>query len=309
MSERGWSLARAAALAGAVALTAPVSPLVLVAVAVAVQLLAFRRGEVLSLLLAALLLAGTFAGAVGSPDPIWYAERGWALLVAGGFVGATVLWDRADTAARGVVAVGVGAAGALLVGAVRPGLLTELDWWIEQDLSSAALAATEVMGRLGMEAGLGEGGYLRALEWQHLLYPAFLGLASVAALAVGRFVVERLDGRTEVPGPFREFRFDDHLAWVLLAGLLLAAAPAGEQLARLGGNAALFVGGLYLLRGFAVLFWVGAATVTSAWTAALWIVAGMLLYPVAVLTALALGLGDSWLDVRRRLVALVEGGR
>lgn len=307
MSARGWSLARATLLAVAVALTAPVSALVLVAVAVAVQLLAFRRRDWVSLLLAAALLAAIFAGAGGSTDPLWYAERGWALLVTGAFVAATVLWDGVDTTTRGVAAVGVGVAAAVLVGAVRPGLLAELDWWVEQDLSSAALTAAEVLSRLGIEAGTGGAGYLQALDWQILLYPAFLALASVAALGIGRFVVERLSGTTSVPGPFREFRFDDQLVWVLLAGLLLAASPAGEHVVRLGENTVLFLGGLYLLRGIAVLFWVGAATVTSAWTAALWIVAGMLLYPVAVLTALALGLGDAWLDVRRRLATLIGG--
>lgn len=309
MSERGWSLLRAGTLAGAVVVTAPVSPLVLVAVPAAVQLLAFRRHEVLALVLAGVLLALTFADVGAASGPLWYAERGWALLVGGGFVAATALWERAGLTARAVTAVGVAAAAVALVGLLRPGLLTELDWWVERELSTAAMAAAELLSAVGVGGTVRGEGYLRALEWQHLLYPAFLALASVASLAVGRFVVERMSGRERILGPFREFRFEDRLVWVLVAGLALLLVPADAGIVRLGENAVLFMGGLYLLRGLAVLFWVGAATLTSGWTAALWIVAGLALYPVAVLTALALGLGDTWLDVRRRLAGLLAGDR
>lgn len=309
MTERGWSLLRAGTLTAAVVVTAPISPLVLVAVPAAVQLLAFRRDDVLSLVLAGGLLAFTFAGAGASPDPLWYAERGWALLVGGGFVAATAVWRRAGLTGRSVAAVGMAASAVAAVGLLQPGLLTELDWWVERELATAAMAAAELMSAVGMGGAVRETGYLRALEWQHLLYPAFLALASVASLAVGRFVVERMSGREEALGPFREFRFEDRLVWVLVAGLALVLAPADPGIVRLGENAVLFMGGLYLLRGVAVLFWVGAATVTSGWSAALWIVAGLALYPVAVLTALALGLGDTWLDVRRRLAGLLTGDR
>ncbi len=309
MSERGWSLLRAVALAGAVVLAAPVSPVALVAVPGAVQLLAFGRRDVPTIALAGLLLALAFALPAGSHDPLWYAERGWALLLGGGFVGATALWERLDATARAVAAVGVAAGAVLLTGLVRPGLVAELDWWIERELSAAAMSAAGLMSATGM-AGAAEGaGYLRALEWQHLLYPALLALASVAALGVGRFLVGRMSGRETVPGPFRDFRFEDRLVWVLVAGLALLLAPAGETVGRLGENAVLFMGGLYLLRGTAVLFWVGAATVTSAWMAAVWILAGLALYPLAALAALALGLGDTWMDVRGRLAGLVAGER
>lgn len=309
MTERGWGLLRAGALAGAVVLMAPVSPLVLVAVPAAVQLLAFRRGDLVSVAVAGLLLALAFAGAGPSADPLWYAERGWALLLGGGFVAATALAEEVGPTARAVVAVGVAAGAVLATGLLRPDLVAELDWWVERELSAAALSAADLMSAAGMGGVLDDGGYLRALRWQHLLYPAFLALASVAALGVGRFLVDRLSGRAKVPGPFRDFRFEDRLVWVLVAGLALLLAPAGEELARVGENAVLFMGGLYLLRGTAVLFWVGAATVTSGWMAALWIVAALALYPVAALAALVLGLGDTWLDVRRRLASLVAGGR
>ena len=309
MSERGWGLLRAGALAAAVALTAPVSPVVLVAVPAAVQLLAFRREDLLSVAVAGGLLALVFAGAGPAADPLWYAERGWALLLGGGFVVATALSEEVGPTARAVAAVGVAGAGVLVTGLLRPDLVAELDWWVERELSTAALSAVDLMSAAGMGGVLDDGGYLRALRWQHLLYPAFLALASVASLGVGRFVVDRLSGRAGVPAPFREFRFEDRLVWILVAGLALLLAPAGEELARLGENAVVFMGGLYLLRGTAVLFWVGAATVSSGWMAALWIAAGLALYPVAALTALALGLGDTWLDVRHRLTVLVTGGR
>lgn len=310
MSERGWSLLRAAGLAGVVVLTAPVSPVVLVAVPAAVQLLAFRGRDVSSLAVAAVLLALAFVAPGAPGDPLWYAERGWALLVGGGFVTATVLLERAGPTARSVVGVALASGAVALTGLLRPELLAELDWWLERELATAAMSAAGLISALGGAAADGDGAYyLRALRWQQLLYPALLGLASVASLGVGRYLVERLSGREEALGPFREFRFEDRLVWILVAGLAMVLAPVGEEVARLGGNTVLFMGGLYLLRGAAVLFWVGAATVTSGWMAALWIVAALALYPVAALTALALGLGDTWLDMRGRLAGLLAGDR
>lgn len=309
MSERGWSLLRAAGLAGAVILTAPVSPVVLVAVTAAVQLAAFRARDASSLAVAAALLALAFVVPGAPGDPLWYAERGWALLVGGGFVAATLLLERAGPTARSVAGVALASGAVALVGLVRPALLAELDWWVERELATAAMSAAGLLSALGGGAADGGGYYLRALRWQQLLYPALLALASVAALGVGRYLVERLSGREEALGPFRDFRFEDRLVWVLVAGLALVLAPAGEEVSRLGGNTVLFMGGLYLLRGAAVLFWVGAATVTSGWMAALWIVAGLALYPVAALAALALGLGDTWMDMRGRLAGLLAGER
>ena len=304
MSTRGWALMRAALLVVAVALTAPVSPLVLVGVPLAVLLLAFHRRESAALAAAGVLLLLAFGG-IGEPqDAVWYAERGWSLLLAGGFVVATVVAEEAGVLARSVAALGVAVAGLVLTGLVRPGLLAELDWWVERELTTAAVTASGWLEALG---GTGTVPVDRVLAWQGMLYPAFLGFASLAGLAVAWFLERRLAGRQETLGPFREFRFADGLVWIAIVGLVLFLVPAGEVISRLARNALVFMGGLYVLRGVAVLFWVGAALAGSGWTAALWVAAGVLLYPLALALALMLGVGDTWVDVRQRLLAVLSG--
>lgn len=309
MTSRGWSLARAAGLLLAAVFLTPVSPLVLVGLPLAVMLAAFRRESPAALALAGVLVVLAFSGAHADPGPVWLAERGWALALGGGFVGATALWSGRGLLTRGLAAVAGAFAVTGLVGAFRPGLLAELDWWIERELTGAAISAYDWIARAGWPgAGAGDFSVQEVLNWQVLLHPSLLALASLAALSAGWYVVRRLGGRDEPMTPFREFRFRDELIWVLVAGLVLLLLPAGGTVTRMGENAIFFMGGLYLLRGLAVLFWVGSATVTSIWSAALWVAAGVLLYPMAVLAALLLGLGDTWLDLRRRLARRIAGG-
>jgi hypothetical protein len=309
MSDRGWSVARAGLLLLAAAFLTPLDPLVLVGVPMAVMLAAFRGRSPVALALAGVLLLLAFSDLPADPGPVWMAERGWALALGGGFVAATALWEDRGVLTRGLagLAAALGVTG--VVAALQPGTLMELDWWVERELSSAALAAHDWIARAGWpSAETGGVSMQEVLSWQVLLHPALLGLASLAALAVGWFVVRRLDGADAVLGPFREFRFRGELVWVLLAGMALFLVPAGGIATRMGENAIFFMGGLYLLRGMAVLFWVGSATVTSIWSAALWIAAGVLLYPLAVLCALVLGLGDTWVDVRGRLARRITRG-
>lgn len=308
MTPRGWTLLRAALLVVAVALTAPVSPLVLVGVPLAVQLLAFDRRDPAALVAGGLILLLAFGGVGESHDPVWFAERGWALLLGGGFVAATVVAEEAGVLVRSVAALGVAVAGLVATGLLRPGLAAELDWWIERELTSAAVAASGWLEAVGA-GGAGGVSLEQVLAWQGLLYPAFLGFASLAGLAVAWFLERRLAGRQETLGPFREFRFADGLVWVAILGLVLFLVPAGEVISRLAQNALVFMGGLYVLRGVAVLFWLGAAMAGSGWTAAMWLVAGVLLYPLALIVALMLGVGDTWMDVRQRLLAVLSGAK
>ena len=307
MSPRGWSLIRAGALAAALVLVSPISPVALAGIPLALYLVVARRRDPVALALAGGLLVVAFLGIGGAPGPLWFAERAWALFLGGAFVAVTAVWPGRHTVLHGVIAVGVAFLAVGLYGLLEPGLLAELDWWVDRRLASAATAALGVLGEIG---GIPEDeAFVRIVRGQGLLYPAALALASLASLALARYVVERLEGRDDALGPFREFRFSDHLVWVLVIGLGLFLVPAGDVASRLAENALLFMGGLYLVRGVAVLFWIGAATVTSGWSAALWIAAGVLLYPVAVVVALLLGLGDTWLDVRRRLAAALDGSR
>lgn len=305
MTSRGWALIRALALALAVAAFSPVDPLVLVFVPLAVQILAFRWDSRGGLVLAAAALAVAFAGLARTPaDPLWYVERAWSLLLGGSFVVATILWPRRGVVARGLAATAAAFALVALAGLVHHSLLADLDWRIGHDLTDKAdMVTVWLQGRQSASGGL-QTALDRAVSWEVRLYPGSLALASLAALGVGTYVNMRLRGRSDGLGPVREFRFNDHLVWVLLGGMVLFLLPLGDVAARLGENALLIMGGLYLLRGAGILLWLGAAVVTSVWSALLWAVIAVLLYPVGITLALLVGLGDTWLDLRARLGAL-----
>lgn len=301
MTGKGRELARAAALTLAAALVAPVNALVLLAVPAALMLLAFGRRSPLAVGAAALALAAVFRGLGAEPTPLWLAERGWSLVLGGGFVAVTVVRADWSLTARGLAAVVAAASATGLAGWLRPGLLEKLDWWVRRDLSGAALAARRWLPD-GLWGAADGGLLLQARGWQEASYPALLGLASLASLAAGWCVLQRVRGREGALGPFREFAFSDHLFGLLVAALGVVAAPAGETITRLGGNVALFIGGLYLLRGLAVVFYVVGEATASAWSAALWAAAGVLLYPLALPAVLLVGLGDAWTDARTALL-------
>ena len=282
------------------ALLSPISPLVLVCVPLAVLLLAYRARRFSAVVLAVVLLGLVFSSALSDDlTPLWFAERAWALLLAGGFVATGLAMGRSRTLTRSIVAVGLAFSTVALAAIARPELLHEMDWWVTSQIERAALVAHQWFGSGAAGAAAVEAAVESVVQLQTLLYPALLALASVSALGVACYGVARMEG-ADVLGPVREFRFSDQLIWLLVAGLLLFLLPAGEVAARLGENAMAFMGGLYLLRGVAIILWLGAALVTSAWSAALWSLVAVLLYPIVVGAALVMGLSDTWLDLRRR---------
>jgi hypothetical protein len=76
--------------------------------------------------------------------------------------------------------------------------------------------------------------------------------------------------------------------------------PAGAV--GLGRNLLLFMAGLYLLRGFAVFVFLLAGAPTML-TLLLVVMAVLLMYPMVLVAALLMGLGDTWFDVRARVAA------
>ena len=105
----------------------------------------------------------------------------------------------------------------------------------------------------------------RAASLWEAVYPAMLALASISALGVVGYILGRVRGDLRPLPRLREFRFGDHLVWVLVLGLGLLVLPAGAWAERAGGNIVTVMGGLYLLRGLAVLVWLGASVLSSGW--------------------------------------------
>jgi hypothetical protein len=306
MTGRGWALLRASWLLLAVVLLSPISPLVLVGVPLALLLLAFCNREVLALVVAAVVLATAFTGLPDAGRALWIAERGWALLLGGAFVLTTLARPRDRVISRALYAVAAVFAVIAVHSLFQPGLASELDWWIASELRDAAGRAYDAISTISAS---GQNGWVErfgatVFDWaevQVVVYPAFLALASIAALEVGWFVVARFWGTRSALGPLKDFRFSDQLVWVLIGGLALLVLPIGGLAGRVGENAMLFMGGLYLVRGIAVMAWLAAATITSTWVAALWAICALLLYPMVAGAALAIGLSDTWLDLRARL--------
>lgn len=127
------------------------------------------------------------------------------------------------------------------------------------------------------------------------LLPALLALESLAALALGWGAYRRLSPVQIGPplSPLTEFTFNDQLVWGLAVGATLCLLPAFEEGRNAGYNLLLFFGALYLIRGIGILAWMARGRYV-------YVVILSLLPQVFVIVTLALGLGDTWLDLRKR---------
>ncbi|CAN5715732.1 hypothetical protein BH23GEM3_BH23GEM3_25510 [soil metagenome] len=237
----------------------------------------------------------------------YLVSRGWALLLGGAFLLASLLRPRWGVFSRGLAAVAA-SLGVMGVWLAFGGRWERVDWAMTEHFRSiASLTAREFFGRFPDARWAADlsaiGG--RMAEAQGVLFPALLALQSLAALTLAWWLFSQSRrGRALRSGvrPLREFRFHDSLVWVLAAGLLLLVLPGGEWAARAGYNLLVFMVVLYALRGVAVFVFLarGAPTATSLVLGAL---AAVFFYPLVFTAALLVGLGDTWLDVRRRAVA------
>jgi hypothetical protein len=130
------------------------------------------------------------------------------------------------------------------------------------------------------------------------LYPAALALQLMVCLAVAVVAVSRL-GRIRIGrpfGPLAEFRFSEHLGWLLAGAIALLIIPGLAQARPLAVNVLAVMAALYGLRGMAVVL-TGLRAVR----------AGPILYGVATLAVffvlpgtVLLGVLDAGLNLRRR---------
>lgn len=130
------------------------------------------------------------------------------------------------------------------------------------------------------------------------LIPALLAIQSLAALGLAWAVYHRLSPVRIGPpfGPLTEFRFNDQLIWALAVGLTLSLLPTFGEGRNAGFNLLLFFGALYVIRGLGILAWISKGRYVFIIVLSL-IPQGIYLL---ALMALALGLGDTWFDLRRR---------
>jgi hypothetical protein len=282
--------------------TSAMQPAVLIAVPLLI-LLAARglrgMGPMAGAVLAAVVVV------VGSRDGIWYAERAWAVLIGGGFLALTMAMPTWSLSSRafGAVAGATGVAAAIL--AFRTDAWAALDSAITV---SVRVSSEEALARLQALSGENASPQVaaameRLAETQAAVFPAMIGIASVAALGVAWWVRTRLVGEGDQGlAPLRDFRFNDHMVWLLIGGLLLLFVQWGDAFARLGSNAIVFMAALYMLRGAAVFMFLSGGLSMLGY--ALVLLGLIVAAPVFMSMAVLIGVGDTWLDLRSRVRGL-----
>lgn len=222
----------------------------------------------------------------------------WALFLTGGFVVVMLLYRR--RLVPGALATTVFGLGAATVWVRLLG-----SRWQDLELAVAHAGweyARQVQGDVSAQLA---DAFAQGVGPIAQLFPGLLVLMALPGLALAWAWYHRIATHPagEPAGRFSDFRFDDHLVWLVVmcaAGTLL---PLPLGVLGIFGNIVLVTGALYALRGLAVVWGaLGALTISPAMGALLVLVALFLLavLPVALGGFFAIGLADTWIDFRRR---------
>lgn len=259
----------------------------------------------------ALVAAAAAALVILTPPngPLWFIERGWALLVAGWFVALTLRWPDSRFAHRGLGAVAGATSIAALIFLQRPGDWRVLEGFVARRLEVLRATVESVVGQQSADpstVAFMRDVIQRTLEIEKAVFPGLLVVGSMAALAVGWWLYVRIAlRRSDGLGALSQFRFHDGLVWMVVGAMAVLLAWPGGVAARMGWNALVVAGSLYALRGAAVIaFVLGGVSFLNL----LLVVLAMLVLPAFILSfALVIGLSDTWLDLRARASA-ARGG-
>ncbi len=235
---------------------------------------------------------------VGPYDGMWYLERGWALLLGGCFVGLSIVRPKMKISDRALEAV----FGALVLVAILMTLMSGawniVDWVISDRVRATVAQVIALGGSEGLAPTLITALYQTA-EVQILIFPALTALASMSALLLSWWLFIFFSGRSEEAlGSVKNFRFNDHLIWMLVVGLFLLFTRWSEPLQRLGSNAVVFIGALCAVRGAAVIVFITGGFSVLGYAMTLF---GLVIVPPIVLGgAVLIGIADIYLDFRKR---------
>lgn len=301
MDRRGWR--RAAGLLVVAFATSIVQPTVLVAMPLLVLMaLGARRGGVATFV----AILATLVAVAGPRDGLWYAERAWALVAGGAFAALSLARPAWRMTSRAIVSI-VGASVAFTAFLFpRAGAWAALDWTVSDRLRGGFTTWLDAMavlrdGQAPSPALVGA--IWRTVEAQVHVFPALLAIETIAALGVAWWLYVRLArGGDGGLGPVAEFRFNDHLVWIMIVGLVLLSVGLGDGATRLGANLAVFMAGLYALRGLAV--GMGVSGGISLFGYAMIALGLVFMAPAVVAFAVLLGVADTWLDLRARAASL-----
>ncbi len=293
--------------------------LVLVPALAACALAGWKAGG--RLFLAVLWVAFAAWVIVAGPARSDYAllARGWGVLVAVAFAAWALIWPDRPFLPRALATLGM----AFLVGGMTSFAVPGGPARVKQVFASEALRradafdadwqarlvtkdwqdfrATNAESAAWFEKTLEEqrGMVRRTAEQSPAVFPALLALETLAALGLAWALYHRV-GRARIGAPLarlREFRFNDQFIWGLVSGLVLLVVPGLAPLRGAGFNLLLFFGALYGLRGAGVtLFFLAPGRVMMVVLVSL----SVLFAGTAGVIFVGLGLGDTWLDWRRR---------
>lgn len=251
------------------------------------------------------------AGAAGTPYD--QMARGWAILLAASF-GLVSLWSVATPFfVRGLAAVGISTAVGFLIALAAPSGIARFHHAAGEEFTRRVSSTIErihvsmdtpewkqlAQKMPGLDSWNDDSeSVMRAMPDRAAgLLPALLAVESLVALALAWGLYQRLSPVKIGPqlSPLTEFRFNDQLIWGAAVGATLCL-PAFADGRTVGLNLLVFFGTLYLIRGLGVLAWIArgryAVIIILSLIPQVCIMLGVL--------ALGLGLGDTWLDIRRR---------
>lgn len=298
--RRGWQ--RAALLFFVVlALASPFGPMVLIGVPLLVLI---GIGGIRSLPAFVVTVLTMVVILLGSTDDLWYLERAWALVAGGIFAALAVGTPSWSLVSRALAAVGGTVAVFAAYLGLRPDGWQSVDWSVTGTIEAGYHGALDLM-ILAREGQALDPVFVTSMMWLKEttihVFPARLALQTVGALAAAWWVYLRIVRSDERFGSLRQFRFNDHLVWLMIAGLaILAVRPLGG-VGRLGANLAVFMGGLYALRGLGVFIFLNGGLSLIGVTL---VTIGLFFFaPLLVGFMLIIGVADTWLDVRTRVSA------
>jgi hypothetical protein len=293
--------------------------LLVVAIVATCAVVAWKNGGPVLLALIWLGIAGVLlASPVGPPDgPYSWLARGWILVVGASFglVSVMVPADAFFPRALSSLAVAMALGFALVL--VSPGgptrisgaMNTEFNRRNDESLAKLRRATTEP----GLKQVVDSSPALQALfddteaqlttipKATGALVPALLALETLAAMGLGWALFHMMSPVRIGPSlsKLRDFRFNDQLVWGVAVGASIFLLPAFADGRNAGLNLLVFFGVLYLVRGMGIIAWMSRTRALTYMIIALTV----LVWPVVALLAIALGLGDTWLDWRSRAAA------
>jgi hypothetical protein len=247
--------------------------------------------------------------------------RGWSLLLAGAFGVAAILGPNRPFFPKAMTALAISLGIGLVMAMLGPGGFAGTADSVSAEFARRNAEAVAAIGKAAEQwPGLAQkspefaataeqmlSGFARAGQ---MLFPAFLALESLAALSLGWATYHRLSRQRigEPLSPLRDFRFNDQFVWGLIVGLIILVVPSLAIARGVGANLVLFFGALYAMRGLGVLAWfMSPATFATSLVAGSLLVLVPVVNVIAILgfltlgvTALGLGVGDTWADWRNR---------